>query len=420
MTASHDEPIPKIDPEDLAIRAKPRPVTRINRRMLYLLSGTGMLLIAGATLFALDPPNLFKRSETGRELYNVDNKSTPEGLEGLPRRYSDLKEPVPQLGPPSPGDLGSAIVQQERSLGIEPSSQLPFRPSPEDDAARAERIRQARLTQQGRESSVFFQLNMRVVDAAFPTGNAEQGTSVPTTIPTGIDPLDGTYGTQLNIDLQNDQNLQTRKIDFANQDVDADIYNPYTLQDPVSPYQVMAGTIIAASMVTGVNSDLPGRVIAQVTENVFDSVTGNYLLLPQGSRVIGAYDSVIAFGQQRALIVWQRIIMPDGSSAVIENLPATDTAGYSGLTDEVDFHTWQMLSGIALSTMLGVSSELTLGDEESDLVAAIRESTQKNADKVGQDLVERNLNIQPTLTIRPGWPLRIIVNKDMVLRPYRG
>ncbi len=420
MTGSHDEPTPKIDPEDLAIRAKPRPVTRINRRMLYLLSGTGLLLIAGATLFALDPPNLFKRGETGRELYNVDNKSTPEGLEGLPRRYSDLREPVPQLGPPLSGDLGNAVVQRERDLGIDPSTQLPFRPSPEDDAARAERIRQARMTQQGRESGVFFQLNMQVADAAFPSENETQRQIVPTPMPTGIDQLDGTYGTQLNIDLQNDQNLQARKIDFAGQKVDADIYNPFTLQDPVSPYQVMAGTIIAASMVTGVNSDLPGRVIAQVTENVFDSVTGNYLLIPQGSRVIGTYDSVIAFGQERALIAWQRIIMPDGSSVVIENLPATDTAGYSGLSDEVDFHTWQLLSGIALSTLLGVSSELTLGDQESDLVAAIRESTQKNADKVGQDLVERNLNIQPTLTIRPGWPLRIIVNKDMVLRPYRG
>lgn len=156
-----------------------------------------------------------------------------------------------------------------------------------------------------------------------------------------------------------------------------------------------------------------------MTENIFDSVSGDYLLIPQVSRVIGTYDSVIAFGQQRALVVWQRIILPDGLSVMIENLPATDTAGYSGLSGEVDFHTWQLLSSIALSTLLGVSSELTLSDQESDLVVAIRESTQKNADKVGQDLVERNLNVQPTLTIRPGWPLRIIVNKDMLLRPYR-
>tara|TARA_R110002110_G_scaffold299586_1_gene513829 strand:- start:101 stop:526 length:426 start_codon:yes stop_codon:yes gene_type:complete len=135
--------------------------------------------------------------------------------------------------------------------------------------------------------------------------------------------------------------------------------------------------------------------------------------------VIGTYDSVIAFGQDRALVVWQRIIMPDGSSMVIENLPATDTAGYAGLEDEVDFHTWRLLKGIVLSTLLGVGTELTFGDEEDDLVEAIRESSQDSANQVGQRITERNLNIQPTITIRPGWPLRIIVNKDLVLRPYR-
>jgi type IV secretion system protein VirB10 len=180
----------------------------------------------------------------------------------------------------------------------------------------------------------------------------------------------------------------------------------------------MAGTIIPASLITGLNSDLPGRVIAQVTENVYDTPTGRHLLIPQGARVIGTYDSQVAFGQERALVVWQRIIMPDGSSIVIDNLPATDTAGYAGLEDEVDFHTWRLLKGIALATLLGVGTELTFGEDESDLVEAIRGSAQDSANQAGQRITERNLNIQPTITIRPGWPLRIIVHKDIVLRPY--
>ena len=159
----------------------------------------------------------------------------------------------------------------------------------------------------------------------------------------------------------------------------------------------MAGTVISASLITGINSDLPGRVTAQITENIYDTVSGRYLLIPQGSRVIGTYDSVIAFGQDRALVIWQRIIMPDGSSMVIENLPATDTAGYAGLEDEVDFHTWRLLKGIVLSTLLGVDTELTFGDDEDDLV----ESTQDSANQVGQRITDRNLNIQPTITIRP-------------------
>ena len=138
----------------------------------------------------------------------------------------------------------------------------------------------------------------------------------------------------------------------------------------------MAGTIIAASLVSGLNSDLPGFVIAQVTEHVYDSVSGRHLLIPQGSRLLGKYDNVVAFGQERALVVWQRIILPDGSSVVIDNLPATDTGGYAGLADQVDLHTWKLLKGVALATVLGVGSELAFGSSDSDLVKALQQSTQ--------------------------------------------
>jgi len=295
-------------------------------------------------------------------------------------------------------------------------------------ANRAERIRQARIASQANESGVFFQLSTR--NAATPNPVAVPGgqkqmlvNASPNSGPDSRNPFDaaraGDARGPLELDLQNDQNLQGRKLDFLNSSVDDKIYNPHKLQDPASPYQVMAGTIISASLVTGINSDLPGRIIAQVTENIYDTVTGRYLLIPQGARMIGAYDSLVAFGQERALVVWQRIIMPDGSSVVIDNLPATDTAGYAGLEDQVNFHTWRLLKGIALSTLLGVSTELTFSGQESDLVKAIRESTQNSVNQVGQRLTERNFNIQPTITIRPGWPLRIIVHSDIVLRPYQ-
>lgn len=185
---------------------------------------------------------------------------------------------------------------------------------------------------------------------------------------------------------------QRSKQAFLDAGPDDAIDYPHAEQASVSPYQLMAGTIIPASLVTGLNSELPGMVIAQVTENVFDTVSGRHLLIPQGTRLIGHYDSVVAFGQERALIVWQRLIRPDGSSIVIDNLPATDTQGYAGLADRVDIHTWQLLRGIALSTLLGVGTELSLGADESDtrsgsgtsLVAAIRESTQENVDRAGQ------------------------------------
>ncbi|WP_333780613.1 TrbI/VirB10 family protein [Hoeflea poritis] len=405
-------------------------MTRINRRVLMLLTGTGLVLICAATIFALDPPRLFDRGETGRELYTTQNRPTADGLDTLPRRYSDMKEPAIKLGPPLAGDIGPAVVGKERELGLRQTPSLPFRPDPEEDALRAERIRQSRLAQQARESNVFFKLTsgsagQRLAGLGVSgIGSGHQRSAVEAQVATARSGqnrfaiADDVSSGPLQLDLANDQNSQGRKIGFLNSEVDEAIYNPHTLQDPASPYQIMAGTIIPASLVTGINSDLPGQIIAQVTENVYDAVSGQHLLIPQGTRIIGTYDSVIAFGQSRALVVWRRLILPNGSSVVIENLPATDTAGYAGLEDKVNFHTWRLLKGVALSTLLGVGTELTFGDDEGDLVTTIRETAQDNANQVGQSLTQRNLNIQPTITIRPGWPLSIIVNKDIVLRPY--
>ena len=217
--------------------------------------------------------------------------------------------------------------------------------------------------------------------------------------------------------VDEDPNRQAHKIGFLEDQTDDDIYNAHHLQRPRSPYQVMAGTVIPASLVTGINSDLPGTVIAQVTQNIYDTVTGEHLLIPQGARLLGRYDSVIAFGQSRALVVWTRIINPDGTSIQIENLPAADASGYAGLKDKVDFHTFRLLKGIVLSTLLGLGTELSFDDTESDLVEALRESAQNSANQAGQRIIDRTLNIQPTIKIRQGWPVRVIVNKDLILKP---
>ena len=421
MNADNSETPPKLDPEDIALRAKPRPVRRISRRVLLGISGTGLVLIFGAVFVALDPPHFFGGDDTGKELYRTDNNPMPDGLDKLPSRYSDI-EPTVKLGPPLPGDIGPAVAQAENDLGISATPDQPFKPDAEADAARAERIRQARLAQQGRESGVFFQLTSNTTGlAALSATSGDQNTALPDTQTSNLsNPFDALASANtFAASASNDPNGQGHKLAFLNGKPDASIYSTHTLEVPQSPYQVMAGTIIPASLITGLNSDLPGQVIAQVTENVYDTPTGQFLLIPQGSRVIGTYDSEVAFGQERALVVWQRIIMPDGSSVVIDNLPATDTAGYAGLEDHVDVHTWKILKGIALSTLLGVGTELTFGNNESDLVKAIRESAQSSANHAGQSLTDKNLSIQPTITVRPGWPLNIIVNKDMILRPYR-
>jgi len=381
--------------ERIDLRAVPkRKLVRFKKGVVIGGAAIASAGILGVTMLALQAPS-FRTGQPAEELYNTDKKPTPDGLAALPGDYSDVK-----LGPPLPGDLGRPILAQQRVTGVAPGGT--------ELSAAEQRLAQQAI--QAKESTVFFRIENR------PQQNAPTATAQPVQTAAVQQPDAG----RLTLDPERDQNNQQRKLDFLDSQDTGGIYNPHALQMPVSPYQVMAGSVIAASLITGINSDLPGLVTAQVTENVYDTVTGATLLIPQGARLIGTYDSVVAFGQSSALLVWQRIILPDGSSIQIDNLPATDAAGYAGLEDEVDYHTWRLLKGIAMATLLGVGTELSFGSNESDLVSAIRESTQANAAQAGQRITEKNLNIQPTITIRPGWPLRIVIQRDIVMKPYKG
>jgi type IV secretion system protein VirB10 len=214
--------------------------------------------------------------------------------------------------------------------------------------------------------------------------------------------------------------MQDRKLSFVNASVDRRTVSPDRLANPASRYVVQAGSVIPAALITGIRSDLPGQVTAQVTENVYDSPTGQYLLIPQGAKLIGIYDSQVAFGQDRVLLVWTRLIMPNGRSIVLERQPGADTQGYAGLEDQVDQHWDRLFLAAGLSTLLGVGSELGASGNDSDIVQALRRGSSQSLNQVGQQVVQRNLNIQPTLTIRPGFPVRVVVNRDLVLAPYQN
>ena len=314
--------LPKQDPEVLVLKAPPRRVVRFKRTLLIGIAAVGCIGIFAVTWIALKGSGFHPRLG-GDELYGSAHKNTPDALASLPGDYGQMAKSKPQLGPPLPGDLGPPIVEREKQLGVNPAGGA----SAEDEAERAERMRLVQQAQQAREAGVFFQLAQHGGGVGSASASAATPTSAAATPAneTGTDPA------HLNLDLDRDQNDQQRKLAFVNQASARSIYNDHALQTPASPYEVLAGTVIAASLLTGLDSDLPGMVTAQVTEDVHDTVTGRILLIPQGSRLIGSYDSVVAFGQSRALVVWQRIVMPDGSSIQIDNLPATDTAGYAGL-----------------------------------------------------------------------------------------
>lgn len=381
----------KVDPETLVLRARPAPAIRFKRSLLVVLAGALLIGLAATIWFALKPRSFHLVPQN-------DDASEParppaDTLGGLPSSYGE----VPTLGPPLPGDLGRPILKHQQAMAREEAAS----PQPSQaDAARLERERLATQRRAARESGLLVQ-----------SGNREAAAATAPAAPAPTPP--STESERLPLDPDRDPNAQQRKADFVSaRDSGGDI-NPHMVRAAPSPYVLSAGSVIAASLITGLRSDLPGLVTAQVTEPVFDSPTGRFLLVPQGARLVGSYDSVVAFGQKRALVVWQRIVFPDGRSLRIDNVPATDPAGYAGLEDKVDFHTWSLIKGVALSTLLDVGANLTFSGE-SDLVQAIRESTQQNTSRAGDQLVSRNLQIQPTITVRPGAPVRLVVHRDLV------
>ena len=394
--------LPKEDPETLVLRGRPRPVVRFRRGLIIGVTAAVAGSLIAVTWLALEPPSF--RLATGQEEAGEPlRKGTPDALANAPTSYGE----VPRLGPPLPGDLGRPILEHQRSLE---EQQLPGGPTPPSgtdparDAAEAERQRRAAAQEAARASGVIVQLTGRNEPVARPAPAPE--------------PLPPETGAAASPPISPASGGAQRRLEFARSE--AGDTNPHPLRAAPSPWTLSASTIIPASLITGLNSDLPGTVFAQVTENVRDSATGRTVLIPQGARLIGSYDSIVAYGQRRALLVWQRIVLPDGSSIRLDNMPATDLSGYAGLEDEVDFHTWRLLKGIALSTLLGVGTELSFGSGESDLVRAVRESTQQNAARAGDQITSRNLDVQPTITVRPGWPLRAVIHRDLVLRPWRG
>lgn len=182
---------------------------------------------------------------------------------------------------------------------------------------------------------------------------------------------------------------------------------------------LQAGAVIPAALITGIRSDLPGQITAQVTQNIYDSPTGRILLIPQGARLIGEYDSEVAAGQRRVLLAWDRLILPGGRSIALDRLPGADTTGMAGLADRTDYHWGSMLKAALVSTLLGVGAELSASDEDR-LVQAARAGTQDSINETGRQVVERQLRIPPTITIRPGFALRVIVTRDLILEPLHG
>lgn len=380
---------------NMRLRAEPPRITRLSRKVLAGLCVIASVGVGAALIFALQGRG---DNPAPTELFSTENRTPADGLQQLPRDYSG----VPPLGPPLPGDLGRPILNsQERGQPVPAAGAQPVPGVSAEEQHRLQELEAARI------SRLFASANTQTSASAAAAIPAATFEAIPNLGSLGLAPQPAT------------PTAQDRQLAFINAPVDRRIVASDRIATPPSPYVVQAGAIIPAALITGIRSDLPGQITAQVTENVYDSPTGRLLLIPQGTRLIGEYDNSVGFGQRRVLLVWNRLIFPDGKSIVLERQPGADRQGYVGLEDGVDYHWWDMAKAAALSTLLGIGAELAT-DDSGRLVSAIRNGAQDTINDAGQQIVRRQLSIQPTLTIRPGFPVRVIVTRDLVLEPYQG
>ncbi len=394
MTAPTSDPNGPSKEQDIArdLRLRPGPprVMRLSRKAIAALVATGGLGLGAILIVALQGRQV---SDAPSELYSTERIQAAEGLSRLPTNYGD----VPRLGPPLPGELGRPILSAQERGDPVPIPTLTGSSAPGIDPAeqlRLQEIEAARLSalfaeaQTGSQGSGADPGSAPLGSTMFPT---PQGSSGPQGAATGHDA-------------------------FLTRGASADPVSPEQLVSPPSPYILQAGTIIPAALVTGIRSDLPGQIAAQVTSNVYDSPSGRYLLIPQGARLLGEYDSNIAVGQNRLLLVWTRLILPDGRSINLIREPGTDGTGAAGLQDRVNYHWGRVFLAAGLATILNVGLEGDVASEDA-VATAIREAAQGTIGRTGEEIVRQQISLPPTLTIRPGFPVRVMITRDLILEP---
>lgn len=366
--------------KSLRLRGAAKPVARVSRKALIITVGVVAIGVAAAVAWSLRE----KERSVAQPVFQPA-ASPPEAVTGLPRDYLQRRE-VPVLGPPLPGDLGRPMLSAQRARGLDasaaPSEQTMSLPPPVTarPVERPVAVDQAvQAWQAARKAGLF---------AAATVKGGEQ-TSPAASVGAAVASI-----------------------------ADERATSPERLQPPASPYLLQAGSIIPAALVTGLRSDAAGLAIAQVSQDVFDSLGGHHLLIPAGSRLIGQYETATHVGQSRLSVAWTRLILPSGRSIMLDKLPGADAQGMAGLQDGVDRHSKAVLAAAALSTVLAIGAEAGQSSSGDDLERAIRRGASQSISDVGQQAVGRSLSLTPTLTIRPGAPLRVLLSRDLVLEPY--
>ncbi|GLR55174.1 hypothetical protein KYK30_31385 [Shinella yambaruensis] len=414
-------------PDFLAAPKRGKGVRRLNRVPLFIIGGLAILAFAAVSYTFIQRQGGGVRGSTAEiQPGSVTTTAVPAVR---PENFGPLEPPTPDEGDP---------------VEVTPSDPMPDT-GPAPDPVNEDRLRLLQRIEENKfaameaaltaEPTVAFGSSSTRNSSNTGAGNAGTGpgagmalagltgagTGARGRIPSGLglDAL-GVAGAGGNAD----PNRQDHKRSFLSLDP-TQTYLPHTRLPAISDKEVKAGTIIPGVMIGGINSDLPGQIVGQVRQNVYDTASGQHLLIPAGARLVGTYDSTVTLGQRRVLVAWNRVIYPDGSSVSLDMMPGADQSGFAGFADKVNNHYWRIFGNAFMLSLFSAGIQLSQPDGPRD--GGTYDSQQimaaelgRQLGQLGMEMSRRNMDIQPTLEIRPGYKFNIMITKDIILPSWTG
>jgi type IV secretion system protein VirB10 len=392
----------------------------LNRTPIFILGGV-VLLVSGALGYTL-----YQREAAIRAKQALGSQA-PAGPATAASVLANAPSGIvtPAARPQPPGAPLTAAAGQSALAGRARAVDLAGQRHAAELAQEEAELERARMQAETAALSAASSVQMAPSGATTPTATAAAVPGMPT-VPPFLANGGSAGGYRARAAGTGDPNGQNEKAGFLSQPPTASDYLPNTREQAASPFEIRAGTVIPAVMVGGVDSDLPGQILGQVRENVYDTATGRYLLIPQGAKLVGTYDNRVTYGQSRVLVVWNRIIFPDGSSLDINGMPGADQGGYAGFYDQVNNHYIRIFGSALLLSLFSAGIQLSQPQPNANS-NNVYSSQQIIAGAVGQQLgnaglafIQRGMNLAPTLKIRPGYLFNVMVTKDIVVPIYHS
>jgi len=387
----------KIPPNSAELRSPEKPIRSINRKAVHVAFALGISAFGLVLYFLVKPSSGITENpiETSK-LERPSNK--PAILERMPSAYDEIAAKDIQEQ-----DSENATLYQESKGHSQPPPQNYYVPTYNQPMVDERAVKEDAEKDNAERSSIMF--------ASASNAASER--------PIADAPTRSFEGTPDNGMFFNKKPAEgSNKERFIQDDGPG---GPKRLQGAPSRFAVMQGTMLTGVLLTEINSDLPGPILAQITTNIFDSKTGRHLLIPQGSKLIGEYNSAVSHGQKRAQVAWTRLILPNAESVALGRMPGVDAKGASGLQGSVDNHYGDLFVSVLVTSLLSAGVGLAQGPVNPTAVSpqqVIGQSVGQEVGRVGTKMAERSLDVQPTLKVSSGTKINVFATTDVLLKPY--